>query len=123
MWESSAMLALVVDDNIEIAMLISLILKDIDVDSHQIYHGDKVLSWLEYNTPDVIFLDLQLPGMNGLDILQAMKQDTRLMSIPVIVMTANNHMATAAEVDADLVLLKPVSLHQIQSLAQRALIS
>lgn len=117
------MLALVVDDNVEIATLVSLILKDIDVDSHLIYQGDRVLDWLERNTPDVVFLDLQLPGMNGLDILRAMKRDARLMTIPVIVMTANNHMADAAEVDADLVLLKPVSLEQIQSLAQRALIT
>ncbi|MCI0712708.1 MAG: response regulator [Chloroflexi bacterium] len=117
------MLALVVDDNIEIATLISFILRDIDVDSYQIYQGNEVLGWLEHNTPDVVFLDLQLPGMNGLDILRAMKEDARLMSIPVIVMTANSHMANAAEVDADLVLLKPVSMRQIQSLAQRALIT
>lgn len=39
--------------------------------------------------PDLILLDLNLPGMNGHDLLQRIKNDTDLMAIPVVVMSSS----------------------------------
>ncbi|GGO36024.1 response regulator [Deinococcus humi] len=40
--------------------------------------------------PDVVLVDLNMPGMNGFQLLQAMKQDGRLARIPVVMLTTSN---------------------------------
>jgi two-component system response regulator len=63
--------------------------------------------------PLAVFLDLSLPGMSGLDVLRAMKSETRLQDIPVIVMTGSLKPADEAEclqLGAIAYLTKPVGL-------------
>jgi CheY-like chemotaxis protein len=47
-------------------------------------NGEQALKQLLYLTPDIIFLDLNMPGMNGLECLAAIKQQPRLQDCPVI---------------------------------------
>ncbi len=61
--------------------------------------------------PDVILLDLNLPKVNGLDVLRAVKEDVGLKSIPVVVLTtsSNDHdRDTAYDLGANSFLTKPV---------------
>ena len=46
--------------------------------------GEQALKQLTYFTPDIIFLDLNMPCMNGLDCLAAIKQQPRLKACPVV---------------------------------------
>ncbi|GGL86403.1 response regulator [Deinococcus aerolatus] len=39
--------------------------------------------------PDVVLLDLNMPGMNGFEVLQEMKRDARLVRIPVVILTTS----------------------------------
>jgi CheY-like chemotaxis protein len=48
--------------------------------------------------PDLIVLDVMLPGISGIEVLDALNADARLAAIPVVVITAWSH----AEVDAEL---------------------
>ncbi len=57
--------------------------------------GDAALRLIAEQNPDLILLDLQLPDMNGLDILRELKQQGR--DVPVIVMTAHGSESIAAE--------------------------
>ncbi|MGZ3304539.1 MAG: response regulator [Asticcacaulis sp.] len=55
-----------------------------------VFTGEAALERLHDETrplPDLILLDLQLPGLSGLDVLHALKHDARLRPIPVIVMS------------------------------------
>ena len=71
--------------------------------------------------PDVILLDLKLPGMGGHEILSAIKADEHLAGIPVVILTTSN-----AEVDrckaynlhANSYLVKPVDLKSFQQMAR-----
>jgi len=47
-------------------------------------NGEQALSQLQYLVPDFVFLDINLPGMNGLQILLKIRQNTRLARLPVI---------------------------------------
>lgn len=55
-------------------------------------HGEDALEWLRRDTngpPALILLDLSLPVMNGIELLQVLKGDARLRRIPVVVLTTS----------------------------------
>jgi CheY-like chemotaxis protein len=110
--------ALVVDDNKEIAEFVGIVLQDASFAVDIIHNGDEALNHLGHHVPDLVVLDLNVPGVNGLDILRYIRQDTDLADVKVIVVSANPQMADQAD-EADLVLLKPISYQQLYDLVQR----
>ncbi|MFD1563751.1 response regulator [Haloarchaeobius amylolyticus] len=90
----------------------------IENDLHVVSDGNEALSFLsqegEYADaprPDLILLDLNLPGKDGEDILEELKNDPALRSIPVIVLTsssAEEDIARSYELHANAYLTKPV---------------
>jgi len=61
--------------------------------------------------PKVIFLDLKLPLVNGLEVLRAIKQDARTKSVPVVVVTSSREdpdVKAAYELGANSYVVKPV---------------
>ena len=51
-------------------------------------NGEDGLELAELERPNLILLDLRMPGMSGWDVLMVLKTDRRLQKIPVIIMTA-----------------------------------
>ena len=94
---SSRPILLVDDDNAEM-MSIKRALKELNVNNELIHHldGEDALNYLREHinkSPCVILLDLNMPKMNGTDFLTAVKADTELRQIPIIVMTVSNNEA------------------------------
>ncbi len=56
-------------------------------DVHGAADGLEALSYLRTNTPDLILLDLIMPKMSGLEVLEVIKKDPRLREIPVVILT------------------------------------
>lgn len=107
---------LIIDDEPEIGIMLADAMQEVDV--KQVYTGNEALMYLEENTADIIFLDLQLPHMNGMDILKQIREK-ELDSI-VIMITAFATVETAVEamkIGADDFLCKPVSLADLQQMA------
>jgi len=52
--------------------------------------GEKACSLLENETPDILFLDINLPDINGLKLLDQLKADRRFKNLPVVVLSAQN---------------------------------
>ncbi len=69
--------------------------------------------------PDLVLLDLDLPGSTGTETLKAIHNDSRLVNTVVAVVTAHSHVAENLPVKPDLVLLKPISVDQITDLLKR----
>ncbi len=72
-------------------------------------------------TPDLILLDLNLPRKSGREVLMEIKQDQRLMSIPVVVLTTSSDeqdIARAYSEHANCYLTKPVDLEQFLHLVR-----
>ena len=67
------------------------------------------------------FLDLNLPGVHGSEILKAVRRDERLADTRVIVATTHWQGAEEVEQEADLVILKPIGFEQLRDLASRFL--
>ena len=79
---------LIVDDvaeNIQVAMNI---LKEDHYNLAFARSGEEALALLETNPVDLVLLDVMMPGMDGFEVCQRMKQDPRFMDIPVIFLTA-----------------------------------
>lgn len=53
-------------------------------------NGDEAMKFLETEVPDVIVLDIMLPGMNGMDILQKIKMVEKFRKIPIMMLTNLN---------------------------------
>jgi len=83
-----------------------------------IQDADEALSFLRQNRtnpPDLVFLDWNLPRKDGGEFLQEMKNDTKLASIPVIVMTTSNSeldIQRAYRLHANCYLTKPFGLDE-----------
>ena len=84
---------LIDDDEIEI-MKLERTLSKLE-HNHQLIiakNGEEALEILKETTPEVIFLDLNMPRMSGLEFLEILKQDERMKYIPVMILsTSRNH--------------------------------
>jgi len=117
---------LLVDDDADCRMLIRDAINECKV-SNSIFecsNGKEALdflkrrgSWAGKNTPrpGLIYLDLEMPDMNGQETLKAIKADPDLRDIPVVMMTGvadENEMKTAAANGANSYTLKPANVEQ-----------
>lgn len=77
------------------------------------YRGDEAMTWLASNSPDLLILDLMLPGMDGLDICRTVR---RTQELPIIMTTAKVEEVDrliGLELGADDYLCKPFSLREL----------
>jgi DNA-binding response OmpR family regulator len=80
--------------------------------------GEKGLARAYQNQPDLILLDVRLPGMSGWEVLAKLKSDNALKTIPVIVMTASENLddeTRALDLGAVCYFTKPFSLKDFLS--------
>lgn len=75
---------------------------------------------MEKGLPDMVILDIMLPDGNGLDICNALKQNSKTYNIPVMMMSANNHInAVKAKCRAEDFINKPFDLNDFASRVER----
>jgi adenylate cyclase len=78
--------------------------------------GEEALAYMELVTPDLVLMDLMLPGISGQDVTERIKADTTKPFIPVILVTAKNDQrakVTALDAGADDFLIKPVEFAEL----------
>ncbi|GAC1535462.1 MAG: hypothetical protein NVS2B7_04460 [Herpetosiphon sp.] len=80
--------ALVVDDDAIEQRMLAMTLRSVGMTVTTISAGDDALRWLEQTTPDLITLDLMMPGMDGFMVLQMIKERPELKDVPVLIITA-----------------------------------
>ncbi|MGB0848636.1 MAG: response regulator [Thiolinea sp.] len=76
---------LVVEDEPKLAEVLLEYLAQAEFNAHWIAHGDEVVEWVRTESPDLIVLDLMLPGKNGIDIFREVRQ---FALMPIIMATA-----------------------------------
>ena len=79
---------LVVDDEREIRELCRVNLEFEGFEVLEAANGEEALRIVRSKQPDLVFLDLMMPGMDGWDVLHVMKEDDATAHIPVILLTA-----------------------------------
>ena len=111
-------LALIIEDEPKLADIFSLALMP-DFEVKVVNDGQSALNILADIAPVVILLDLHLPRVSGTDVLRHIKADERLKQSRIIITTADALMAEDLRDDVDIVLLKPISVNQLNQLANR----
>ena len=112
---------LIVDDERTLARSIRIFLSESGYDAEVAGDGEKALELLESLRPDVVFADVRLPGMGGIELLQRIRDFDA--TIPVVIMTAYGSIEGAVEavkLGAFDYLKKPVDLEELKLLADRA---
>lgn len=81
---------LVVEDNDMNMQLVEFLLEEGGYDIVKATSGEEALSLTrEGAAPDLILMDIHLPGMDGLSVVRAMKEDARTSAIPILALTAH----------------------------------
>jgi len=111
-------LAIIIEDDPQLNAIMSITLQA-DFEIETCADGDKALECLKQTIPNVVILDLNLPGASGREILQNIHADERLSKTRIILTTADERQAETLQEEADIVLLKPVSPAQLRELALR----
>jgi CheY-like chemotaxis protein len=78
----------VVEDNLDNRLLVQAILED-GYEISEYENGMEVLEGLADNIPDLVLLDISLPGMDGTEVLEWVRAQESLRSLPVIALTAH----------------------------------
>lgn len=111
--------ALIIEDDEDLATIFSEALKAGGFQTEIIYDGAIARQRLAEVSPDVVVLDLNLPHVDGNQLLTQIRSDARIEKTRVIVATADSGMANMLDHEADLVLLKPISFVQLRTMAER----
>jgi len=112
-------LALIIEDERDVAALFRYVIDMAGYRTEIALHGQIAIERLSNIQPDLVILDLNLPGVSGVEILEMIRKDARLNYTKVIVITAHAHLAAGLRAEPDLLLLKPVSLDQLTQLVGR----
>ncbi|MBC7878469.1 MAG: response regulator transcription factor [Anaerolineales bacterium] len=115
-------LALIIEDDFDLSEIFSDALGADGFETELIRDGKAAIDRLAGIAPAIILLDLHLPYVDGAAILQKIHATKHFEKTAVIIATADAHQADELRGNADLVLLKPVSVNQLRELAKRLLL-
>lgn len=111
---------LVIDDRREVRLLISTALRHSPYDVIEASCGEEGLAILEVKQPDLIFLDIVMPGnMDGLAVCRRIKGIINWANIPVVIMTTMGQASDKEEAylaGADAYIVKPFSIEKLHQL-------
>ena len=79
---------LIVDDNRASRDLIRAILKPVRCNTIEASNGQQALDLLCHERPDLVLLDIDMPGLDGLTVVKRIRQDAAFASLPVVAVTA-----------------------------------
>jgi twitching motility two-component system response regulator PilG len=115
---------LIVEDQQSILKLESILLSSRGYKVNQVTDGNSALNFMENNNPDLILLDVRLPGIDGFEICQRIKSNEATRHIPVIMVTARSNQedfARGAQVGADWYITKPFKSGTFLEMVKKAL--
>jgi DNA-binding response OmpR family regulator len=105
---------LVVDDEWELRNLLTEFLTGEGYDVIQASNGEEALELAEKEEPQVILLDVKMPGIDGIEVCRRLKEEDKTRFIPIIMVTALEDRDVDAFVEgADDFVIKPFSLVEL----------
>jgi two-component system alkaline phosphatase synthesis response regulator PhoP len=118
---------LIVDDEMHIRTLIEQTLEDLEDEGVELLtadNGAEALELIKEEKPNLVFLDVMMPKMNGFDVCNAIKHELGLKDVYVVMLTAKGQefdKQRGAEVGADIYITKPFDPDELLDKAREVL--
>ena len=118
---------LIVDDEAHIRMLIEQTLEDLEDEGVELLfadNGEKALEIIREEEPNLVFLDVMMPKMNGMEVCQKVKKELQLTGVYIILLTAKGQEVDrqkGLEMGADRYMTKPFDPDEMLSVAEEIL--
>jgi twitching motility two-component system response regulator PilH len=107
---------LIIDDSKTVVMAIKKYLRSVGYETIEAFDAETGLSLISEQAPELIFLDIMLPGMNGFAALRTIRRDPLTRDIPVIMMSGNEQAMEhffGSRIGADDFMKKPFSREEV----------
>lgn len=115
---------LIVDDNEDVVTTYRVVLERMGFEVDTARDGNECIERIESARPDMVLLDVLLPGLSGSEVCRLIKETAQTRTIPVVAITASLAADTRvrmAEVGADEFLLKPIDVSDLNRVIKRFL--
>jgi DNA-binding response OmpR family regulator len=118
---------LIVDDEAHIRMLIEQTLEDLEDEGVELLfaeNGEEALDLIQSERPSLVFLDVMMPKMNGMEVCYKVKKELALPDIYIILLTAKGQEVDrqkGLEMGADRYMTKPFDPSEMLSVAEEVL--
>jgi two-component system response regulator MtrA len=100
-------LVMVVDDDQDLAEMLSIVLNGAGMEVDLVGRGDQVLNVFKSNPPDLVLLDVMLPGIDGIEVCKLIRENSM---VPIVMLTAKgdtHDVVLGLEAGADDYMIKP----------------
>jgi CheY-like chemotaxis protein len=114
---------LIIDDNRQTADALQQMLELLDLPARVAYGSSPAMGVLGNFIPRFVCLDINMPGVDGTEVLAYIRREPRLMKIPVIVITSDDQPETREHVlrgGAQAMVIKPVTLDVLEGVLKKA---
>ena len=110
---------LIVEDDDNTLFMLKTVLVSKGYRVLEAWDGKQALEMAETHNPDLLLLDIQLPRLNGLGVIHRLRENARLESLPIVVMTGHSpeeYRGSAISSGCDDFLLKPIDFDRLDIL-------
>ena len=98
---------MVVDDDQDLAEMLGIVLTGAGIDAHLVSRGDEVMDEFRNNPPDLVLLDVMLPGKDGIEVCKEIRRESM---VPIVMLSAKgdtHDVVAGLEAGADDYMIKP----------------
>lgn len=117
---------LIADDNQQIRMLVAAALRSLGHELEMAEDGEEALEMATANPPDLVLLDVQMPGLDGFEVLRFLRTRPATAHVKVVMLTADAQAADklrGAELGANGYVVKPFSPSELREAVRHTLSS
>jgi CheY-like chemotaxis protein len=115
--------ALVIDDHRDAADTVCRMLGLLDVNAKPAYGPREAMMLLKDYSPDIVFLDINMPGVDGFEVLSYLKRFPHMANTPIVFVTSDDQPETAGRVrktGALLIIIKPATIESLEAALKKA---
>ena len=119
--DTTVLRALIVDDDAATRFVYQQVLEVLGLSLYEAASGDEAIRVLSHDAPDLVVLDMLLPGVPGTDVLSHIYHAPHLAQTCVLIITAHHSWPNLTLREGDRILYKPVTPRSMREAAQAVL--
>jgi two-component system, cell cycle response regulator DivK len=108
---------LVADDSDDTRQMLQVLLAGKGYRVLEAADGEQTIDCVQHENPGLVLLDLGLPRLNGLNVIRRLRDELKLIEVPLVVITGyDNHFDTALAAGCDDYLVKPIDFERLDTI-------